>query len=193
MGRERKNEAREEQFAKWVRAQCALPSWKALSFPAREAYHHLKIRCLGDTAQKNRKVTNNNGSIFRSPRVLAEDMGCSAKTAMAALADLQAKGWIICTVPPELGMSGKGKTAHFRLTMMPTGEGRGFQPATREAERWREGRDFPVLAYAKYLPKPRTNRIGNIDKSKTPHPNGAQGCIRIGRRKPDLTVVTASE
>ena len=85
-------------------------------------------------------VENNNGKIFRSPRSLAKDMGCNVKTAMAALADLQAKGWIVCTKGWERGYDGKGRTALFRLTMMPTTK----KPATREPTEWEEGKDYPV-------------------------------------------------
>lgn len=165
MGRDRRNEKRVDRFTPWVLAHRQLPAWKALSFPARDAYFHLQIRCMAESAQlsKYKKLANNNGEIFRSPRDLARDMGASFKTAAAALADLQAKGWIVCTNPWERGLDGCGKTATFRLTMLPMGQGSTFQAATGEPKYWTEGNDFPVPVYATYLPKPRKGRAKNIN------------------------------
>lgn len=165
MGRDRRNEARVEQFTPWVLAHRQMPAWKALSFPARDAYFHLQIRCMADTAQRKPKMANNNGEIFRSPRELAKDMGASFKTAAGALADLQAKGWIVCTNPWERGLDGCGKTATFRLTMFPMGKGSTFQAATQEPKQWTGGKDFPILVYATYAPKPRNGRAKNITHS----------------------------
>lgn len=164
MGRDKKNEQREEQFTPWVKAHRLLPAWKALTFPARDAYFHLQVRCFAQTAQKNPKVRNNNGQIFRAARDLAADMGCSPKTAMAALADLQAKGWIVATELGCLGVEGQGKATKFRLTMLDTGSGKSRKPATKEPTRWQEGCDYPVLMYQPYLPKPRKGRAANFKK-----------------------------
>lgn len=71
MGRDKRNEQRQVQFTKWIHAHRLLPAWKALSFPARDAYFHLRVRCFADT--KNAK--NNNGGIYRSLRNLAKDKG----------------------------------------------------------------------------------------------------------------------
>lgn len=185
MGRDKGNERREEQFAKWVRAHSALPAWKALGFPAREAYNHLKVRCMAETAARNRKVENNNGSIFLSSRKLAEEMGCTPKTAMAAFADLQAKGWIVCTKPSQLGIEGRGTAAHYRLTMFDMGSGPTFMAATREPERWASDGDYPVLEFRACKPKPRGQRVQNI----SPHPIRSQACTPFGISK-DLIEVS---
>ena len=179
MGRDRKNEERAEQFTKWVLNHHQLPAWKALSFAARDAYYHLQVRCFAETAQKRDKVENNNGAVYRSPRKLAQDMGCSVRTAMSALADLQAKGWIACTKLPQLGDSGHGTTALFRLTMMEMGKGGSRQPPTKEPVSWNEGHDYNVLCYNAYLPKQRKGRVKNI----TPHPNRTQACTQLGCSK----------
>lgn len=189
MGRDRKNEDRAEQFTKWVLNHHQLPAWKALSFAARDAYYHLQIRCFAETAQKRSKVENNNGAVYRSPRTLAQDMGCSARTAMAALADLQAKGWIVCTKLPQLGDAGKGTTALFRLTMMEMGKGSSRQQPSKEPVAWKEGNDYPVLCYHAYLPKPRKGRVKNI----TPHPSRTQDCTQLGRRESQTKGFPASK
>jgi DNA-binding transcriptional MocR family regulator len=160
MGRDKRNESRQDQFAKWIYSHRLLPAWKELGFPARDAYFHLAIRCFADTAKKSGKARNNNGEVFRSLRDLADDMGCSIKTAGAALADLQAKGWIVCTTPWERGTAGKGKAAHFRLTMMPTAQ----RAATQEPKHWQPDNYYPVLVYKSYLPKPRLARAKNLAK-----------------------------
>lgn len=168
MGRHKANERREQQFTKWILAHKLLPAWQALSFPAREAYSHLQVKCFADT----KAARNNNGEVYRSLRCLAIDMGCSVKTVGAALADLQAKGWIVCTNPWQRGTDGIGKTAHFRLTMLPTHN----CPATKEPERWQEGHDYPVPVYASYKPKPRAAKRGNLKKQNPPPYSGTVVC-----------------
>lgn len=170
MGRDKRNEKRAEQFTKWIFAHRLMPAWKALSFPAREAYFHLQVRCMAETAERKGTVENNNGRVFRSPRSLAKDMGCNVKTAMAALADLQAKGWIVCTKQWERGYDGKGRTALFRLTMLSTTD----KPATREPTEWTDGKDYPVSVYASYAPKQRKKqnpppRTGSLANQSTVH------------------------
>lgn len=195
MGRDKRNEAREQQFTKWVRAHRALPAWKALSFPAREAYFHLQVRCFAETSQKNSRVENNNGSVFCSPRQLAKDMGCNVKTAMSALADLQAKGWIVCTRAGCLGTEGRGQTSHFRLTMLPTGRGRTFKAATKEPEKWTN--DYPVLVYANH--KPKGGRSGDIKRFKKQNPAPVCGAgltqfvVQEARKEAEPVPVTGAE
>lgn len=169
MGRDKQNENRDGQWTKWIKSHSELEAWKALSFAARDAYLNLRVRCFAETAQKRPKVANNNGRVFRSPRDLAKDMGCSPKTAMAALADLQAKGWVIATEVGHLGVGGKGKTCQFRLTMLPMGSGQNYKAPTCEPKRWSTGNDFDILCYSGYLPKPRNGRAANF-KTKAPHP-----------------------
>lgn len=164
MGRSKKNENRQGQFAKWILAHRQLPAWKALSFQARDAYFHLAVRCFAETAEKTGNARNNNGEIFRSSRDLSEDMGCSIKTVLSALADLQAKGWVVCISPWERGIKGKGKAPHFRLTMMPTAKA----AATRDPMRWEEGKDFPVVVFKQHLPAPRKGRAERFASKKPP-------------------------
>jgi len=163
-----KGNRQEEQWTRWVKSHRLLPAWKALCYPARDAYFHLQVRCFAETAARKGNVRNNNGEVFRSLRDLAEDMGCSVKTAGAALADLQAKGWIVCTDPWQRGLDGNGKAAKFRLTMLPT-EGRA---ATQEPKSWTPGGDCPVIVYSSYLPKPRGGRAKNLTGQKPPPKSG---------------------
>jgi hypothetical protein len=146
MGRDKRNEQRGEQFTKMVRAQCALPAFKALTCTAQIVYHHLKMRCFAET----KSIRNNNGEVYASPRDLAKNIGCDRKSVMRAFADLQAKGWVHCTRHPEMGFDGAGETAHWRLTMLATGDGRNMQPPTGEPYRWKQGHDYPVIAYQSF-------------------------------------------
>ena len=181
MGRDKRNEKRESvQWTAWIASEKSLPSWKALSFSAREAYSHLRIRCMATS----KKITNNTGAIFRSPRDLAEDMGCSANVAMKSFAELQAKGWLVCTKLPELGCHGLGKTALFRLTMMDSGDRKTPTKATREPVSWKQGFDYEVLAYPSYLPKGYAGNAQNF-KNRSPHSNCTQPCIQTERGKTD--------
>jgi DNA-binding transcriptional MocR family regulator len=168
MGRDRKNEKRQQQFTKWIHAHRLLPAWQALTFPARDAYFHLQVRCFADT----KAARNNNGEVFRSLRDLSSDMACSVKTAGASLADLQAKGWIVATNPWQRGTDGTGKTATFRLTMLPTEK----RPPTKEPELWQDGHDYPVTVYAAYRPKPRSARKGNLKIQNPPPHSGTVVC-----------------
>lgn len=168
MGREKRNESRQTQFTKWILAHRLLPAWQALSFPARDAYFHLQVRCFAEA----KSAANNNGQVYRSLRRLSEDMGCSVKTAGAALADLQAKGWIVCTSPWQRGTQGNGKTAKFRLTMLPTEK----RPPTKEPELWEVGHDYPVTVYKTYMPKPRAARKSNLEIQKPPHHSDTSQC-----------------
>lgn len=168
MGRDKRNEKREPQFTRWFKWERDLPAWKALSYPARDAYFHLRVRCFAEA----KSARNNNGEVYRSLRDLADDMGGSVKTAGAALADLQAKGWIVCTSGWERGTDGSGKTATFRLTMLATDK----RAPTKEPELWEPGHDYPVTVYRSYLPKPRASRKANLKKQNPPPHSGTPPC-----------------
>lgn len=148
MGRDKKNEKREYQHVRLEYREEDLAAWTALGPWARLAYLRLKRHLY-----VNGTFGNNNGSISVSPREMAKKLGCDRKTASAAMAELQAKGWIVCTKTWELGIEGKGKSAKFRLTMFPSGNGGNSKAATKEPERWEAGRDYPVIVYAAHLPQ----------------------------------------
>lgn len=148
MGRDKRNEKCQYQHVRLEYREEDLPAWIAMGPWARLAYLRLKRRLY-----VNGKFGNNNGSIYISTREMAEKLGCDRKTASAAMAELQAKGWIVCTKPWALGIEGKGKSASFKLTMFDTGDGTTRKPATKEPQRWAEGRDYPVIVYATHLPR----------------------------------------
>ncbi|WP_282118711.1 hypothetical protein [Ruegeria atlantica] len=145
MGRDKKNEKRVGKFAMLLQMEVMLEAWKRLSPSAQVAYLHLIFRCWSEGKKLHH---NNNGEVALSARKLADVMGIAPKTAMSAMADLQAKGWIICTKRHQKGVEGRALAPEWRLTMRPTGLGKTHRPPTREPERWREGHDYEVTEYA---------------------------------------------
>ena len=85
------------------------PAWRATSFGARWLYMHLKRRW----SFKQR----NNGRIFLSQRDAQEEMGCTHRDSISRwFRELQHYGFIVMTDPGGLGVDGKGKAPHWRLT-----------------------------------------------------------------------------
>lgn len=192
MGRDKRNEQRTEQFAKWVKHEAEREAWKALSFPARDAYMHLKVRCFAEGSKKWKKrlFSNNNGKVGMSPRNLAELMGCSEKTAARSLADLQAKGWIICTNLGYLGLEGKGVQSSWRLTMLNTSD---CCIPSSEPREWSEGNNYDVIIYSGSVPKPRKGRAKNFTKNENPPPNRVLDCPLLEDGRGESGRVLASE
>lgn len=146
MGRDKQNEDRTRQFAMWEPYEVRLPAWKALGATAQAAYMHFKIRCRID---RKKSKFNNNGFVGLSGRKLAEEMGINPRTAMSAMADLQAKGWIICEKRGHLGIGGKALAPEWRLTMLPTQKGTKSVTATYEPKYWEKGKDYRIIEYPK--------------------------------------------
>jgi len=85
------------------------PAWRVTSFGARWLYMHLKRRW----SFKQR----NNGRIFLSQRDAQEEMGCTHRDSISRwFRELQHYGFIVMTDPGGLGVDGKGKAPHWRLT-----------------------------------------------------------------------------
>ncbi len=144
MGRDKRNEKRNHQFAKWHPHEAKLPAWKALSSSAQAAYMHLKVRCR----YEGKKLKfNNNGIVALSTRTLAAEMGVTPKTAATALADLQAKGWIVCTRRHRKGVEGNALSPEWRLTMLPTEHLGKPKAPTCDPRFWETGKDYDVIEY----------------------------------------------
>jgi hypothetical protein len=85
------------------------PAWRATSMGARWLYMHLKRRW----SFKQR----NNGRIFLSQRNAQEEMGVSNRDSISRwFRELQHYGFIVMTNAGGLGVDGKGKAPHWRLT-----------------------------------------------------------------------------
>jgi len=153
MGRDRKNEKRVEHFTKMVRTTMEEPAWRALSLAAQALYPWLKFEWHGERA-------NNNGKIRLSIRQAANKIGISRNTAAKAFHELQAKGFIVMTELPALGLEGSAKAPAFELTEI--GLPHSTTPGGRKLYRdWVEGEDFRVQRV------PPNNPMGKGGKSKS--------------------------
>ena len=99
-------------------------AWKAMSPYARVVYYTLKSRY-------GHKIRNN-GRIYLSTRDGSEETGFNEKTVARCLRELQHYGFIVMTEPGCLGVNGKGKAPHWRLTEL----GYMLNPPTREFLKW---------------------------------------------------------
>jgi hypothetical protein len=100
------------------------PAWRALSPYAREVYHSLRSRYGLDA--------RNNGHIYLSTRDGAEETGFNDKTVARCLRELAHYGFIVMTEPGCLGVNGRGKAPHWRLTEL----GHMREPPTRDFLKW---------------------------------------------------------
>jgi DNA-binding transcriptional MocR family regulator len=116
------------------------PAWRALPPVAQALYPWLKLEWDGPRA-------NNNGKIRFSVRQAADALGVSRDTAARGFHELQAKGFIVMTERPCLGVAGEARAPAYELTEieMPNRTSSGTPCGARKLYRiWREGVDFPV-------------------------------------------------
>jgi hypothetical protein len=102
----------------------ASPAWKAMSPHARVVYIALKSRY-------GPKIRNN-GRIYLSARQAAKETGFNRNIVARCLRELEYYGFIVMTERGCLGVDGKGKAPHWRLTEL----GYMLDPPTRDFMRW---------------------------------------------------------
>jgi hypothetical protein len=100
------------------------PAWRVMSSNARVLYIALKARYSVNA--------KNNGRIYLSGRVAAEETGLARTILQRCFRELQYYGFIVMTEPGCLGVNGKGKAPHWRLTEL----GYMLDPPTRDFMRW---------------------------------------------------------
>lgn len=100
------------------------PAWRAMSHGARSLYIALKRR-YGQRIQ-------NNGRLFLSQRNAADELGSHPGQIARWYRELQYYGFIVMTTPHSLGVDGKGKAPHWRLTEL----GYMGEFPTRDYEKW---------------------------------------------------------
>jgi hypothetical protein len=83
-------------------------AWRAMEPSSRLIYIALKARYGFEL--------RNNGRIYLSVRMAAKEVGVSINTAARGFHELQHYGFIVMTEPGSLGVDGKGKAPHWRLT-----------------------------------------------------------------------------
>ncbi|WP_288960893.1 hypothetical protein [uncultured Sulfitobacter sp.] len=159
MGRDKKNEARTEHFAKLVRSMMETDAWRALPTAAQALYPWLRLEWHGPTS-------NNNGQIRLSVRQAAKLMGCNMKTAARAFHDLQKKGFIVVTEGARLGLSGEAKSPALELTEIELRHSKN-SGGRRLYKEWKVGHDFPVCVASANNPTGRNGKKTCADKGNT--------------------------
>jgi hypothetical protein len=101
------------------------PAWRATSAAGRLLYIALRRR--------HNSKHNNNGDIFISQREAAEELGLTRPTVAKCFRELEHFGFIVMTSPGCLGVEGKGKAPHWRLTELETAD----EPPTMDFKRWK--------------------------------------------------------
>lgn len=154
-------ETKSEHWTKLIRTMMEEPAWRALSPTAQALYPWLKLEWRGP---KN----NNNGRICLSVRQAAHGLGVSDNTAAKAFHDLQAKGFIVQTETPCLGVNGAARGAMYELTELACNK-RDDPVGRKLYKTWTKGSDFPV----------------KIARANNPY--GRNGKTKPHRKKQDVT------
>jgi hypothetical protein len=94
------------------------PAWRAMGAAARCVYVALKRQF--------------NGKLFLSHRDAATQLGLARTTIARGFPELEHYGFIVMTSPARLGLDGKGRAPHWRLTEIDTADG----PATMDFKSW---------------------------------------------------------
>ena len=115
------------QFFPMFHETLGSPAYKQLSFGARALLTALRKRCV-----------KNNGHVYLSLREAGKELGHKDRSDIANwYRELQHYGFIVETEAASLGVDGKGKATHWRITDMPTRNGRGeLELATKDFLRW---------------------------------------------------------
>jgi hypothetical protein len=140
-------------------------AWKAMSAFARVIYHtSLKSRF--------RPKDHNNGRIYASTRKIVEETGFNQKTCARGLRELEYYGFIVKTAGASLGVDGRGKAAHWRLTEL----GYMHEPPTRDYLRW-DGELFHEQKSPAYYKRQERN-LANLrhGQKQNPEPLNGSGC-----------------
>jgi hypothetical protein len=139
-------------------------AWRATSHGARILYIHLKRRW----SFKQR----NNGRIFLSQRDALEEMGGSCRDSISRwFRELQHYGFIVMTSAGGLGVDGKGKAPHWRLTEMEAPGGRNgdtWMLPTKNFNRW-DGTKFQ-------------DDRGDVKRAKQKQDPGPETMARVARK-----------
>ena len=103
-----KDKGRLPPFVPLLKETLDSPAWRATSHGAKALYVALKCRHNGKF--------NNNGRIYLSQRKAAQEINSHTNQIKRWFRELQFYGFIVMTIPGGLGVHGKGKAPHWRLT-----------------------------------------------------------------------------
>jgi hypothetical protein len=144
-------------FVPMIKDTMKQPAWIALSHGARSLYVALKGRY-------NSKLGN---AVYLSARVAAKEIGSNKDYVTRWFRELQFYGFTELVTPGHLGVEGRGKAPHWRLTE----EWFAGEPPTRDYQRWK-GEKFHEQKSPKYYLRKTQNPVpqtGDI-QPQTPVP-----------------------
>src|SRR4051794_8839643 len=127
MGGDRHRKRQHERLAAFVpllKETLDTSAWRAMSHGARSLYVALKRRYNSNS--------HNNGRVFISQRDASEELGSHHNEVARWFRELQHYRFIVRTTAGSLGVEGKGKAPHWRLTEL----GYMHDMPTREFLRW---------------------------------------------------------
>lgn len=170
MGADKHETDRKERtppFVMALKSTMDAPAWRAMSHGARSLYYALKRRY-------NQKG-GNNGRLFISQRDAAKEIGSHHTEIARWFRELQHYGFIVKTAGASLGVEGKGKAPHWRLTEvgymrdMPTNDfqrwdGTRFKNKKTESRAGNGARGVPEMEHGSVLEMahtPGAKRAGN--------------------------------
>jgi hypothetical protein len=116
-------------FVPLLKETLATPAWRAMSHGARSLYVALRAR-YG-------VAIHNNGRLYLSQRTACREIGSGFNEVTRWFRELQHFGFIVQTSGGCLGVDGKGKAPHWRLTEL----GYMRDPPTRDFLKW-DGQPF---------------------------------------------------
>jgi hypothetical protein len=131
------------------------PAWRALSHGARSLYVHLKMRYR----------EGNNGFIYLSSRDASKEVGSNKDCVGRWFHELEHYGFIRMTTPGSLGLDGRGKSPHWRLTEC----GYMKEPPTRDFLNW-DGTKFKYRPRRKQNPVPKNGDAVSAKVGTPPSP-----------------------
>jgi hypothetical protein len=111
-------------FVPLLKDTLASPAWKAMSHGAKVLYIALKAKYF--------HKQHNNGRLFLSQRDAAAEIGSSTEEIRRWYRELVHYGFIVMTSPGCLGVEGRGKAPHWRLTEL----GYMHDPPTKDFIKW---------------------------------------------------------
>jgi hypothetical protein len=114
-------------FVPLFRETLATPAYRQLSFGARALFTALRAHCV-----------KNNGHVYLSHRDAGEELGRGSRNDVANwYRELAHYGFIVQTEAASLGVDGKGKATHWRITDLPTRKGNNeLESPTKNFLRW---------------------------------------------------------
>ena len=117
------------QFVPLLHATLDCPAWRAASHGARSLYVALR-----------RRVPRDRNKAFVSYRDACKELSNGRHKIRECFAELEHYGFIVLATAGSLGVDGKGKAPHWRLTELgntskASADGR-FDPPTRDYLRW---------------------------------------------------------